>query len=133
MYEFVNESCCREIGLDRQTIPGRTGPEVWGKRKSKPRIKQRLDDCFGGSESHDISARKDLQSRIIHFENKDSTTGHFNRRSFDIVLDMEREKARRSRTDKIRAILFVTLRDFTRINARYGYEVGDLLMEAAGV
>ncbi|HOX14063.1 MAG TPA: EAL domain-containing protein [Spirochaetales bacterium] len=168
VYEFVNESYCREIGLDRQAILGRTVAEVWGKRKFETRIKRHLDECFGGAESHDIdrfkfgdeekyvhvayypfregtrvthvmvdthdiSALKDLQTRIINFEYKDSTTGLFNRRSFDIVLDMELEKARRSQTDKVRAILFVNLRNFTQINARYGYEVGDLLLEATGM
>ncbi len=83
--------------------------------------------------THDISALKDMQSRIINFEYKDPTTGLFNRRSFDIVLDMELEKARRSPDDNIRAILFVNLRNFTQINARYGYEVGDLLLEATGI
>ena len=168
VYEFVNESYCREIGLDRQAIMGRTVAEVWGKQKFQNRIKRHLDECFGGAESHDIdrfkfgdeekyvhvayypfrdgdrvthamvdthdiSALKDLQTRIINFEYRDATTGLFNRRSFDIVLDMELEKARRTESDKVRAVLFINLRNFTQINARYGYEVGDLLLEATGM
>jgi diguanylate cyclase (GGDEF)-like protein/PAS domain S-box-containing protein len=168
VYEYVNESYCREIGLDSSSIMGRTVADVWGKAKFENKIKRHLDECFTGLESHDIdrflfgqeekyaqvsyypyregdevthamvythdiSALKDLQTRIINFEYKDSTTGLFNRRSFDIVLDMELEKARRSAADKIRAILFVNLRNFTQINARYGYEVGDLLLEATGM
>ncbi|MCX7024956.1 MAG: EAL domain-containing protein [Spirochaetes bacterium] len=83
--------------------------------------------------SHDISAIKELESRLIDFEFKDSTTGLFNRKSFDIVLDMELEKARRAQPGALRAILFVNLRDFTQINARHGCEVGDLILESTGI
>ena len=168
VYVYVNETYCREIGLDSGAILGHNVADVWGKVRFDRRIKCHLDDCFAGMESHDIdrftfgeeeryaqvsyypyrengqvthamvythdiSALKNLQSQIINFEYKDSTTGLFNRRSFDIVLDMELEKARRSTADKVRAILFINLRNFTQINARYGYEVGDLLLESTGM
>ncbi len=83
--------------------------------------------------SHDITAIKELESKILDFEFKDSTTGLFNRKSFDIVLDMELEKARRSESDKIRAVLFVNLRHFSQINAQYGAAVGDLLLESTAI
>ncbi|HOX33614.1 MAG TPA: EAL domain-containing protein [Spirochaetales bacterium] len=87
--------------------------------------------------SHDISAVKELEARLIDFEFKDPTTGLFNRKSFDIVLDMELEKAKRASSSGgdsgIRAVLFVNLRNFSQINARYGYEIGDLLLESTGI
>lgn len=168
IYEFVNASYCREIGLDDQRVIGRSVADIWGKEKFERRIKRHLDECFEGKESHDIdrfkfgdaykyihvsycpykdgdtvthamvyshdiSAVKELESRLIDFEFKDPTTGLFNRKSFDIVLDMELEKARRAEGDGIRAVLFVNLRNFTQINARYGYEIGDLLLESTGM
>lgn len=83
--------------------------------------------------SHDITAIKELESKILDYEFKDSTTGLFNRKSFDIVLDMELEKARRSDSDKIRAVLFLSLRNFSQINAQYGAQVGDLLLESTAL
>lgn len=168
IYEFVNESYCRDIELDSSAIVGRSVAEIWGLAQFNKQTKKHLDKCFAGVESHDISRLRigaeeryfhmtycpyregnevthaiifahdisplrDMQTRIINFEFKDATTGLFNRRSFDIVLDMELEKARRSNNEKIRAVLFVNLRNFTQINARYGYEVGDLLLEATGI
>jgi len=168
VYEFVNASYCREIGLDEQRVIGRTVADIWGKEKFEHRLKRHLDECFAGRESHDIdrfkfggaykyihvsycpyrdgdevthamvyshdiSAVKELESRLIDFEFKDPTTGLFNRKSFEIVLDMELEKARRSKEDRIRAVLFVNLRNFSQINARYGFEIGDLLLESTGI
>ncbi len=83
--------------------------------------------------SHDITAIRELESKLIDFEFKDATTGLFNRKSFDIVLDMELETARRSQPAALRAVLFVNLRDFSEINARHGHEVGDLILESTGI
>ena len=83
--------------------------------------------------SHDISALKELEFKILDFEFKDSTTGLFNRKSFDIVLDMELDKARRSESEKIRAVMFLNLRNFGQINAHYGPQVGDLLLESTAI
>jgi diguanylate cyclase (GGDEF)-like protein/PAS domain S-box-containing protein len=83
--------------------------------------------------SHDISMIKKLESKLLDFEFKDPTTGLFNRKSFNIVLDMELEKARRSARDGLRAVLFISLRNLSQINEHYGYELGDLLMESTAL
>jgi len=83
--------------------------------------------------SHDISIVKKLESKLLDFEFKDPTTGLFNRRSFDIVLDMELEKARRSEADGVRAVLFIKLRSISHINAAFGYELGNLLLESTAL
>ena len=173
VYEFVNASYCRELGLEQRDIVGKSVAEIWGEERFARRIKAHLDECFEGRESydidrfkfgdqykyihvsyypyleggkvtramiysHDISAVKELESRLVDFEFKDATTGLFNRKSFDIVLEMELEKARRSGKggsgdSGIRALLFVNLRNFSQINARYGYGIGDLLLESTAV
>ncbi|MBU0928515.1 MAG: EAL domain-containing protein [Spirochaetes bacterium] len=83
--------------------------------------------------SHDVSIVKKLESKLLDFEFKDPTTGLFNRRSFDIVLDMELEKARRAEADRIRAVLFIKLRSISHINANFGYELGNLLLESTAL
>ncbi len=83
--------------------------------------------------SHDISIIKKLESKLLDFEFKDPTTGLFNRRSFNIVLDMELDKARRSPKEGLRAVLFVSLRNFSQINAGYGHDLGDLLLESTAL
>jgi len=83
--------------------------------------------------SHDISMIKKLEHKLLDFEFKDPTTGLFNRRSFNIVLDMELDKARRSPKERLRAVLFISLRDFSQINAGYGHELGDLLIESTAL
>lgn len=83
--------------------------------------------------SHDISVIKGLESRLIDYEFKDITTGLFNRKSFDIVLDMELEKAKRSESDKMRAVLFLSLTNFNDIAMQYGHNIGDLILESTGL
>jgi len=83
--------------------------------------------------SHDVSIVKKLESKLLDFEFKDPTTGLFNRRSFDIVLDMELEKARRAGADRTRAVLFIKLRSISHINATFGYELGNLLLESTAI
>lgn len=83
--------------------------------------------------SHDVSAVKRLESKLLDFEFKDPVTGLFNRKSFNIVLDMEMEKARRADADCERAVLFISLRNLSHINATYGYEIGDLLLESTAL
>jgi diguanylate cyclase (GGDEF)-like protein/PAS domain S-box-containing protein len=83
--------------------------------------------------SNDVSVVKKLESKLLDFEFKDPVTGLFNRKSFNIVLDMELEKAKRATTDSVRSVLFISLRNISKINATYGHEVGDLLLESTAL
>jgi len=83
--------------------------------------------------SHDISMIKSLESRLLDFEFKDPVTGLFNQRSFDIVLDMELEKARRAGDGAVRALLFISLRNLEGINTAFGHELGNLLLESTAL
>lgn len=80
--------------------------------------------------SHDVSEVRHLESRLMDYEFKDPTTGLLNRKSFDIVLEKEMERAVREPQEGIRAVLLINLRDFSQINARYGYGIGDILLES---
>jgi len=83
--------------------------------------------------SHDVSVLKKLEFKLLDFEFKDPITGLFNRRSFNIVLDMELEKAKRALKDGVRAVLFINLKNISSINASFGLELGDLLLESTAL
>ncbi len=83
--------------------------------------------------THDISMVRRLESRLMDLEFKDPLTGLLNRKSFDLVLYKELERASRETGKRLRALMLINLRDFTQINARHGYEIGDLLFESTAV
>ena len=81
----------------------------------------------------DISYIRRLEKRLQLLEYKDRRTGLPNRRSFDLVLNKELASASRTSEGNVRAILFISLENFARINQTYGYEVGDILLENSGI
>ena len=83
--------------------------------------------------SHDITKLGEIESKLINYEYRDPLTGLFNKRSMDIILDMELEKARRSQNEKTRSLLFVRVDNLAEINRKHGHEIGDILLENTGI
>ena len=83
--------------------------------------------------SHDITSVGEIESKLTNYEYRDPVTGLFNRRSLDVILDKEIEKAKRSKYEKLRAVLFVSLENLAKVNQVYGHEIGDLLLENSGL
>jgi diguanylate cyclase (GGDEF)-like protein/PAS domain S-box-containing protein len=168
VYEIVNDSYCREMGLPREQVLNRKVAAVWGEEKFEGSIRKHLDDCFGGQEihyidqfkfgpflkymhvsyypyrqddrithalvfSHDITQLGEIESRLSNYEYRDPVTGLFNRRSLNIILEKEIEKAKRSRSEKLRALLFIALENMAKVNQAHGHEIGDLLLENTGL
>ncbi|MFW5684853.1 MAG: diguanylate cyclase domain-containing protein, partial [Spirochaetota bacterium] len=79
--------------------------------------------------SHDITYVAAVESRLERYEYRDRTTGLYNRRSLEEMLVSELERARRAPADTTRALLFVSLHSFKKINQTYGHHIGDLLLE----
>jgi len=79
--------------------------------------------------SHDITQLTEVETRLARYEYRDPATGLYNRRSLEEMLAVELDKARRSRSDGGRVLLFVSLRNFKRVNQTYGHHIGDLLLE----
>ncbi len=75
----------------------------------------------------------EIESKLTNYEYRDAVTGLFNRRSLDVILDKEIEKAKRSKYEKLRAVLFVSLENLAKVNQVYGHEIGDLLLENSGL
>jgi diguanylate cyclase (GGDEF)-like protein/PAS domain S-box-containing protein len=82
--------------------------------------------------SHDITHISQIESKLSHYEFRDPTTGLFNRKSLDIILDKEIAQARRS-TDSLRAVLFISIENLGAVNEAFGVATGDLLLENTGL
>lgn len=79
--------------------------------------------------SHDITYLAEVESRLARYEYRDRTTGLYNRRSLEELLAGEIERARRAPAPVTKALLFVSLRSFKKINQTFGHHIGDLLLE----
>lgn len=83
--------------------------------------------------ARDAERSAEFQRRSIEAAYRDPLTGLMTRRSLDTILEKEIETARRSPTDNVRALLFVSLKNFKRINQTHGTRIGDLLLENTGI
>ncbi|HOV14708.1 MAG TPA: EAL domain-containing protein [Spirochaetota bacterium] len=83
--------------------------------------------------SHDITKIQEMEIKIFDYEFKDTMTGLFNKKSFDIMLEMELYKAERSKTENKRALLIINIVNLTKVNQLYGYETGDVILEKTGI
>jgi len=83
--------------------------------------------------SHDITKISEIESKLTNYEYRDPLTGLFNRRSLDIILEKEIEKAKLSKSEKLRALLFISLGNLAKVNQTYGHDIGDLLIENSGL
>jgi diguanylate cyclase (GGDEF)-like protein/putative nucleotidyltransferase with HDIG domain len=68
-----------------------------------------------------------LRTRISDAARSDPLTGLLNRRSFDELLELEVERARR--TGRPLSVLFGDLDNFARVNAEQGHEAADAALE----
>lgn len=83
--------------------------------------------------SHDISEMGEIEEKLHNYEYRDSVTGLFNRKSLDIVLDMELEKAARMEGENFRALIFLSVSNLQEINLNHGFDVGSMLLENTGI
>ena len=79
--------------------------------------------------SHDITHLSNVETRLAEYEYRDPLTGLYNRRSLEELLAKELDQARRSKGESLRALVFISLRNFKQINRSYGHRIGDLLLE----
>jgi diguanylate cyclase (GGDEF)-like protein/PAS domain S-box-containing protein len=78
----------------------------------------------------DISARKVVESELLHLANHDGLTGLPNRNLLEDRL--QQAIAHASRTDQVVALLFLDLDRFKNINDSLGHPVGDELIKSMG-
>ncbi len=168
VYEIANDAYCRQIGLSKGQVIGRTVADVWGADRFDSAIRPNLDRCFAGEQinfidkftfgeierhihvsffpystegtvshalvfSHDITRLSQVEDRLTNYEVRDPTTGLFNRRSMEIILDKEIEQARAGSDDELRALMFVSVENLGQVIDLYGHQTGDLLLENTGI
>ena len=83
--------------------------------------------------SHDITHIGELENKLNHYEYRDPVTGLFNRKSLNVILDRELERARRSESEPLRVLLFIDLLTLEKVVQMHGQEIGDLLLENTGI
>ncbi len=83
--------------------------------------------------THDITRLGKIESKLINYEYRDPVTGLFNIKSMDIILEMELEKAKRSRGENLRALLFIDIHNLNSIGQTYGFEIARMLLENTGI
>ena len=83
--------------------------------------------------SHDITRLSQVEDRLTNYEVRDPTTGLFNRRSMEIILDKELEQVRDAPGNELRAVLFIHVENLGQIIDLYGHDTGDLLLENTGL
>ena len=83
--------------------------------------------------SHDITKLGNLESKLLNYEYRDPLTGLFNAKSLKIILEMEVAKARRSRMEGLRTLLFISISNLGEVNRVHGHSIGNVLIENTGV
>ena len=83
--------------------------------------------------AHDLEGTEEQHRRHVDAEYRDPLTGLLTRRALDMILHKEIETARRLSSDNVRALLFISLKNFKRINQSHGTRIGDLLLENTGL
>ncbi|MFP4066866.1 MAG: putative bifunctional diguanylate cyclase/phosphodiesterase [Spirochaetaceae bacterium] len=81
----------------------------------------------------DLLHDEESSRRYAEAQYRDPLTGLLTRRSLELVLEKEIANARRSTDDDVRALLFISLKNFKRINQTHGTRIGDLLLENTGL
>lgn len=79
--------------------------------------------------SHDITRLSEIEGKLADYEYRDPLTGLYNRRSLQELLSKELDRAKRSKDEGLRGVVFVSLKNFKEINRSLGHEIGDLLLE----
>lgn len=83
--------------------------------------------------SHDITKLGNLESKLLNYEYRDPLTGLFNAKSLKIILEMEVAKARRSKIEGLRTVLFLSISNLAEVNRIHGHSIGNVLIENTGV
>jgi len=83
--------------------------------------------------SRDLTRLGELENRIVHYESRDPHTGLFNRKSLEMLLDMEILKAQKDPKNQLRGLLFIGIENLTDINRNLGHDIGDYLIENTGL
>jgi len=83
--------------------------------------------------SHDITHLGELEEMLMNYEYRDPGTGLFNRKSLEVLLEVELVKAQRASSTELRALLFIGIENLPEIGRRHGFDIGDHILENTGI
>jgi diguanylate cyclase (GGDEF)-like protein/PAS domain S-box-containing protein len=83
--------------------------------------------------SHDISRLGELETRLMAYEFRDPATGLFNRRSLDIILEREVQKADISDDSHLRVLFLISVENLSDIRRQHGSGIATHVMENTGL
>lgn len=83
--------------------------------------------------SHDITNLGELEAMLMNYEYRDPVTGLFNRKSLEVLLEVELLKAQRGADTTRRALFFIDIENLPEISRRHGYDIGDYVLENTAV
>jgi diguanylate cyclase (GGDEF)-like protein/PAS domain S-box-containing protein len=83
--------------------------------------------------SHDISRLGELETRLMAYEFRDPATGLLNRRSMDIVIGREIQKAEHTGDSVYKALFILSVDNFSEIRRQHGSDIATLVVENTGL
>lgn len=83
---------------------------------------------------YDATRVSQIEAKLSDYEYRDVVTGLFNRRSLEVILEMELQKARKSGPELDRgALMHIHLLNHETAVESYGDHIGDLILENTGL
>ena len=128
-YKEFNERVCGGVpGSLEYELIGLQGARRWMETRAVPFQMAVGAEPVQLAITHDITARKQAEEKILHMAQHDLLTGLANRALF---ADRLRRDLTHAQPDRTRlALLFIDLDKFKPVNDQHGHAMGDLLLQA---
>ena len=111
IYEAVNEAYCRAHNKTREEVIGNTVADIWGEEVFLTLIKEKLDECFAGSEVNYLSSFEFPELGLRHFDvtyypyyNDEGTVSHIVVVSRDITERVRAEEQVKHQIQRLTAL-----------------------------
>lgn len=108
----------------------RDGSRVWVESTVGRLVDPKTGEPLGSAIviSRDVTARKELEERLLALASTDGLTELANRRTFDETLTVECARAMRRQSPL--SILLIDVDNFKRFNDQFGHQIGDTCLRA---
>jgi len=83
--------------------------------------------------SHDITRLGELETRLMAYEFRDPATGLFNRRSLNIIIEREIQKAEIDSVSGFKALFILSVENLSDIRRQHGTEIATHVVENTGL
>ena len=83
--------------------------------------------------SHDITRLGELETRLMAYEFRDPATGLFNRRSMNLIVEREIQKAEINIDSSPKALFVLAVENFSKIRQQHGSDIATHVIENTGL